>query len=108
MPRSPHCERQSRGTRAIFAEPHHLTQTGEDRPMRQTAIAAAFLAVLVAPALAQTPPAGTPTRVRGTVEKLDGQNLVVKAKDGQSLTIALAANYTVSALVKKTAADIKQ
>ena len=50
--------------------------------------------------------AGT-RRVRGTVEKLDGQNLVVKSRDGQTLTVALAPNYTVSALAKKTIADVK-
>src|SRR6266852_5964065 len=71
-------------------------------------VLAALIAVLVVPALAQTPPANPPVRVRGTVDKLDGQTLVVKAKDGQSMTIELAANYAVAALVKKTAADIKE
>jgi hypothetical protein len=41
--------------------------------MRRLAIAAALVALAVAPALAQAPPAGTPTRVRGTVDKLDGR-----------------------------------
>jgi len=65
--------------------------------------AAILVALLVAPALAQT----TPTRIRGTVEKLDGKTLTVKARDGQTATVALADNFTVSALVKKTAPDIK-
>jgi hypothetical protein len=72
-----------------------------------TAIATALVGVFIVPALAQTPPTSTPIRVRGTVEKLDGQNLTVKSRDGQSLTIALAANVIVSYLTKKTAADIK-
>jgi hypothetical protein len=38
--------------------------------------------------------AGTPTRIRGTVDKLDGQNLTVKSRDGQALTIELAGNVT--------------
>ena len=59
------------------------------------------------PALAQTPPAGTPTRIRGTVDKLDGQNLMVKSRDGQTLTIELAVNVAVITLVKKSVADIK-
>src|SRR5260221_82148 len=64
--------------------------------------------MLVVPALAQTPPPdGTPTRIRGTVEKLDGQNLAVKSRDGQSLTVVLAPNFTVSTLVKKSIGDIK-
>jgi hypothetical protein len=74
--------------------------------MRMT-VAAGFIGLFVVPALAQTPPATTPTRVRGTVEKLDGQTLVVKSREGQPVTINLAPNYTVSALVRKTIADIK-
>lgn len=68
----------------------------------------AILAVAVAlPALAQTPPQGTPVRVRGTVDKLEGNTLLVKERDGATAAITLADNYGVSALVKKTAADIK-
>ncbi len=64
--------------------------------------AAAFVALIVVPAFAQTP-----ARVRGTVEKLDGHTLTVKAKDGSSATIALADNVAVQYLVKKSLADIK-
>jgi hypothetical protein len=66
--------------------------------------AAAFVAL---PTLAQSPPQGTPTRIRGTVEKFDEHNLAVKTRDGQTATIALADNFSVSALTKKTAADVK-
>ena len=75
--------------------------------MRMTAIVAVLIGFFIVPALAQTTPTSTPIRVRGTVEKLDGQNLTVKSRDGQSLTIALAANVIVSYLTKKTVADIK-
>jgi hypothetical protein len=74
--------------------------------MRKIAIAA-VIALAAGPALAQTPPAGTPTRIRGTVDKLDGQNLTVKSRDGQTLTIELAADVAVITLVKKSVADIK-
>ena len=74
--------------------------------MRKIAIAS-LIALVVGPALAQPPPAGTPTRIRGTVDKLDGQNLMVKSRDGQTLTIELAANVAVITLVKKSIADIK-
>jgi hypothetical protein len=67
----------------------------------------ALIALLGLPALAQNAPEGTPTRIRGTVEKLDGQNLTVKSREGPQLTIALAPNFTVSAVVKKSLADIK-
>jgi hypothetical protein len=75
--------------------------------MRKIALAAAVIGLFVMPAFAQAPPAGTPTRIRGTVDKLDGQNLMVKSRDGQALTIALADNVTVITLVKKSVADIK-
>ena len=70
-------------------------------------LAFALLAALALPAAAQNPPEGTPTRIRGTVEKLDGQNLTVKSRDGQSQTIALSPNFTVRGMVAKTVADIK-
>ena len=59
------------------------------------------------PALAQAPPEGTPTAVRGTVEKLDGQSLTVKPKEGPTVTVALAANFTVAGVAKRSLADIK-
>jgi hypothetical protein len=69
--------------------------------------AGALIALLALPAAAQNAPEGTPTRVRGTVEKLDGQTLTVKSRDGQQLAIALAPNVTVNYLVKQSLADIK-
>jgi hypothetical protein len=70
--------------------------------------AALFAALLSLSAWAQSPaPEGTPTRIRGTVEKLDGQNLTVKSRDGQSVTVAMAPNFTVATLVKKSINDIK-
>src|SRR6476661_9184967 len=78
--------------------------------MRLLSLFAVAMAGLIAvPALAQTPPPpdGTPTRVRGTVEKLDGHNLTVKSRDGQSLSITLAPEVEIITLVKKSLADIK-
>ena len=69
--------------------------------------AGALIALLALPATAQNPPQGTPTRIRGTVEKLDGQALTVKSREGQELTITLAPNVTVAYLVKKSLGDIK-
>jgi hypothetical protein len=67
----------------------------------------ALIAMLALPAAAQNAPEGTPTRIRGTVEKLDGQTLTVKSRDGQQLTIALAPNFAVAYLVKKSLGDVK-
>jgi hypothetical protein len=75
--------------------------------MRQLAFAVTFIALAAGPVLAQSPPDGTPIRVRGTVEKLDGQNLTVKPREGQSVSVALAPNVEVISLVKKSLADIK-
>lgn len=70
-------------------------------------ITGAVLALLALPALAQTPE-GTLTNVRGTVAKLDGQTLVVKARRGPHVTVALAPNFGVLGVVRLKRADIKQ
>jgi hypothetical protein len=75
--------------------------------MRLLAIAATLIALAAGPVLAQSQPDGTPTRIRGTVEKLDGPNLMVKSREGQSLSVVLAPNLEVITLIKKTLADIK-
>lgn len=69
--------------------------------------ALAWLVVFPALALAQAPPQGTPIRVRGTVDKLDGKTLTVKLKDGQTQPVTLADDVNVIALVKKTLDDLK-
>ena len=70
-------------------------------------LAGALLALLISPAGAQQAPQGTPTRIRGTIEKLDGQALTVKSREGQTETITLADNVAVAYLVKKNVGDIK-
>jgi hypothetical protein len=75
--------------------------------MTRLLLAGALIALIAEPAVAQNAPEGTPTRIRGTVEKLDGQNLTVKSREGPELTIMLAPNFTVAAVVKKSLADIK-
>jgi hypothetical protein len=70
-------------------------------------LAGALIALLILPAGAQQAPQGTPTRIRGTVETLDGQALTVKSPEGQTVTIALADNVAVAYLVKKNVGDIK-
>jgi hypothetical protein len=73
--------------------------------MRPTSLlAAAFFIVLAAPAPAQD---GTPTRIRGTVETLEGQTLVVRSRENEKLSIALSDDLRVSAVAKADLADIK-
>jgi hypothetical protein len=75
------------------------------RTMRRSLGIAGLALVLAAPlAWAQD---GAPVRVRGTVERVDGDSYIVKARDGAELKVTLAANATVVALVKAALADIK-
>jgi len=48
------------------------------------------------------------SRVRGTVERLDGQALTIKTAEGTVVTVALAPNYSVGAVVKASMADIRK
>ena len=48
---------------------------------------------------------GTPVRVRGTVEQLDGNSLRVTARAGESVSVTLAEGYQVSAVVALTPAE---
>jgi hypothetical protein len=69
------------------------------------AITALLVAAMSAAAFAQAP-ANPPVRIRGTVEKIDGQNLTVKARNGEMLNVKLAENYVVIGIAKASAADI--
>jgi len=70
-------------------------------------LAGALIALFAVLAGAQQASQGTPTRIRGTVENLDGQALTVKSREGQQVTVTLAPNVTIGYLVKKSLADIK-
>ena len=47
-------------------------------------------------------------RVRGTIERVDGNHLIVKSRDGTELKIALAEKALIVAIVKASLSDIKQ
>jgi hypothetical protein len=46
-------------------------------------------------------------RVRGTIEKLDGNTLMVKSRDGAELKLALKDNVRIAGVVKAALADVK-
>jgi hypothetical protein len=46
-------------------------------------------------------------RVRGTIEKLDGNTLLVKSRDGAELKLALKDNVRIAGVVKASLADVK-
>ena len=68
-------------------------------------IAALLLVAVSSVAFAQAP-ANPPVRIRGTVEKLDGNMLTIKARNGQSMTVKLADNYTVMGVAKASLDDV--
>lgn len=47
------------------------------------------------------------TRVRGTIERVEGQTLVVKSRDGAELKVVPAANAPVVGIVRASLSDIK-
>ena len=63
------------------------------------------LAVGLAAPLAQ---AQDTVRVRGTIDRVEGDVYLVKARDGSELKLKLAANAVVVSLVAAALADIKQ
>ena len=67
-------------------------------------LGAAGFVLLSAASFAQQPQT---MRVRGTIEKVEGQVLTVKSRAGERLTIKVADNVNVVALVKASLADIK-
>src|SRR5256712_10400892 len=66
------------------------------------ALAGAIIAASCAAATAQT------LRVRGTIEKADGNVLILKSSDGAELKLTLTDNAMIVAVVKASMADIKE
>jgi hypothetical protein len=56
-------------------------------------------------AIAQQPP--TPTRVRGTIEKVDGEVLSVKSRSGDDVKLRMTGDMRVVGIVKISLADVK-
>ena len=69
------------------------------------AVTALIVAIVSSSVLAQQAP---PVRIRGSIEKVDGNTLMVNARDGSSVKVTLAENARVTAMVKAQLSDIKQ
>jgi len=69
-------------------------------------LAALLIASFCQVAEAQAPVA-SPVRIRGAVDKLDGQVLTVRTNDGQSMTVRLTDNFVVMGLQKANVNDIE-
>lgn len=70
------------------------------------AVTTLMIAMLVSSVVAQQAP--PPVRLRGTIENVDGNTLMVKARDGGSIKVTLAENARVTAMVKAELSDIKE
>jgi uncharacterized protein Veg len=82
------------------------------KPTRRAVAAGGFALVLPISAYAQMAPQQgqqqQTVRVRGTVEALQGQTLVIKARDGAQVKVNMTDNVAVRGIVKMSMADIKQ
>jgi len=67
-------------------------------------VAAAMLAAGVSGALAQQPQT---VRIRGAIEMVDGNSVVVKTADGADVTLTLTADAKIVGVVKASLADVK-
>ena len=67
------------------------------------------LATLVAATLSTAVMAQQPqnVRIRGTIERLEGNDVLIKARDNQTIKVKLADNVRVFAFVKASLEDIK-
>ena len=74
------------------------------RPLRTLALGAISLVLICSQAMAQ--PAQS-RRIRGTIQSLDNNVLMVKARDGADVKINLADNWAVTAYTKAQLSDIK-
>lgn len=74
--------------------------------LKYGAAGAAALALLLSltPVSAQQPP----VRVRGAIEKVDGNTLTVKSREGATINVVLKDGATVTGVAKAQLADIKQ
>ena len=73
--------------------------------MRRTILAAAA-ALAVATALSSASAQQQTMRVRGTIEKLDGNTLMVKSREGANLSVTLTDNVQVVGVEKAALSDI--
>ena len=72
---------------------------------KRAVIGAAGLALLAAIGSAS---AQQPVRVRGTIEKVDGNTLDVKTREGETVKVTLTDNAQVNGVAKAALADIHQ
>ena len=70
-------------------------------------LAAGFMMASVAAMAQPAAPQGQPTRLRGTVQQLDGQTLTVLSNANQAVKVTLPENLDVLAMERRSLSDIK-
>jgi hypothetical protein len=75
------------------------------RTFTRPLLTVAMVALSTLSALAQKAP--VPTRVRGTIEAVDGDTMQVKSRSGEQLKLHMASDLRVSGITKISLADIK-
>jgi hypothetical protein len=66
----------------------------------------AVVSVLASSAWAQQSP--TPTRIRGTIESIDGKTMNIKTREGTDVKVNMTDDITVIGIAKTSLADIKE
>jgi hypothetical protein len=79
-------------------------------PVRRSTLFPSLVAIAVVAAsslsaLAQQPP--SPSRVRGTIEAIDGEVLSVKSRSGEDVKLRMTSDVRVVGIIKISLADIK-
>ena len=75
------------------------------RSVLSRSLAALALIVVSSHAFAQQPP--TPSRLRGTIESVDGDVLSVKSRSGEDVKLHMTGDMKVVGIIKISLADIK-
>ena len=71
---------------------------------RRNLLAATLFCCIAGAAFAQTP---APVRVRGTIDSVNAQTMVVTSREGQKVTLAVAPDVGVTAILAASISDIK-
>src|ERR1700684_1010825 len=66
----------------------------------------AVVSVLASSAWAQQPP--TPTRIRGSIESIDGKTLSIKTREGNDVKVNITDDIAVIGIAKTSLSEIKQ
>jgi hypothetical protein len=87
--------------RLAFATPNELDGA---MTSRRNLLAATLICCLAGAAFAQT---AAPVRVRGTIDAVDAKTMRVTSREGQPVTLAMAPDVVVTAVLPASIADIK-